>query len=181
MSRQAVAPYTRPSSPSAKRSATKARQRQPRSAGNWTMVVLLLLFLAVAAGLFLPTSIVLGAAMIPSLVALMVDQDPDKLGTITVAPINFCGALPTAMSLWSSNNTVPHALHLLSEPLAWLIMYGAAAIGWVLYFVIPPIISSFVVRRHQAEITRLTEHQEKLVAEWGADVAGSALQANNAD
>ena len=180
MSRQAIAPYNpRTASARSGKGAAGKRQKQPRSAGNWMMIVLLLLFLVIAAGLFLPTSMILGAAMIPSLVALLIDQDPDKMGAITVASINFCGALPSAMSLWSGNNSVPHAMSLLSDPMNWMVMYGAAAIGWTIYYVVPPIISGCVVRRHEGEIARLTEHQEKLVAEWGPNVSGPSGQSES--
>ena len=183
MSRQALAPYNNRTAKarSTKPAGVANRQRQPRSTGTWMMIVLLLVFLAMAAALFLPTAIVLGAAMIPSLVALMIDEDPDKMGTITVAPINFCGALPSVMALWSTNNSMPQALQLLADPVNWMVMYGAAAIGWTIYYVIPPIISGCVVRRHETEIARLTEHQEKLVAEWGADVAGQPSQGKEND
>lgn len=156
-------------------------QKRGGSASKGLMIALLLMFLALAAGLFLPTSVLLITGMIPTFVALLVDQDPDKYAAITVAPVNFCGILPSAIALWSGENTLPQALRLLSEPVNWLTMYGAAAIGWMLFFAIPPIIATFVVRRHEGEISRLTEHQEKLAEEWGAEVAGPSLQAERVE
>lgn len=185
MSRQALAPISnRPAKGKVRtRQASSAkRPKQARSTGTWMMIVLLLLFLALAAGLFLPTAIVLGAAMIPSIVALMIDDDPDKLGTMTVAPLNLCGALPSVMALWSRDNSIGQAMHQLSEPTNWLMMYGAAAIGWAIYSFVPPIVSGCVVRRHEAEIARLADHQRKLVEEWGSDVANAAsAQPNKKD
>lgn len=179
MSRQAIVPYARPQAP--RRTAHPAPAKRGKRGGSATkgmMIALLLMFLALAAGLFLPTSVLLITGMIPTFVALLVDQDPDKYAAITVAPVNFCGILPSAIALWSGENTLPQALRLLSESVNWLTMYGAAGIGWMLFFAIPPVIASVVVRRHEGEIARLTEHQEKLVEEWGAEVAGPSLQAD---
>ena len=180
MPRQALVPYADPPAQrTGQRPAARSKKR-PRSAGKGAMIVLLLMFMALAAGLFLPTSIVLGAAMVPTIVALLTDQDPEKYATLTVGPLNFCGVLPMAITLWSGENSLTQALRLLSDPVNWLMMYGAAGLGWMLFYMIPPVVAAFVVRRHEAEIARLTEHQEKLVEEWGAEVAGPAMQSNDA-
>ena len=181
MTRQAIVPYASPSASRRNPRPSVRPKKRSGSAGKGALIFLMLMFLALAAGLFLPTSIVLATAMVPTIVALLIDQDPEKYAAITVGPLNFCGALPTAITLWSGSNSVQEALRLLSEPVNWLMMYGAAGVGWMLFYTIPPVVSSIVVRGHEAEVARLTEHQAKLVEEWGPEVAGPALQSDQLD
>jgi hypothetical protein len=137
-------------------------------------LVLLVLFLIPAALLFLPSTLVLAIGMAPTLVALVVDRDPEKYAAITVGPVNFCGVLPSLIVLWQSGHEMSGAVRLLADPLNWVVMFGAAAAGWVILFTVPPAVAAFLVHRNEAEIKRLTAHQEDLVEEWGPEVAQSA-------
>jgi hypothetical protein len=134
----------------------------------------LLLFVLPAAALFMPTTLIVLVGLVPTLVALIVDRDPEKFAAITVGPINFCGVLPAALALWQGEHSVERASAILAEPNNWLIMYGAAAVGWLIYFSVPPAVGAFMAYRNEIEIKRLTDHQEQLVEEWGPEVAAQA-------
>ena len=140
-------------------------------------VTILIIFLIPAGLLFLPTTVVLLVGLVPSLVALIIDRDPEKYAAITVAPINFCGVLPLIFTLWQQGHEFRHAIGLLSDPVNWLIMFGAAAVGWVIFFCVPPAVAALLTHMNEAEIKRLTAHQEKLVEEWGPEVAQRSLLA----
>jgi hypothetical protein len=150
-------------------------REKPKRRVSRAGLVVLALFSIPAALLFLPTTLLLAIGMVPTLVALVVDRDPEKYAAITVGPINFCGVLPSAISLWQAGHEMSQAVALLAEPLNWLIMYGAAAAGWMIYFTLPPAVAAFLAHRNESEIKSLTEHQEKLVEEWGPEVAQSAV------
>jgi len=151
--------------------------RRRRGAGG---LLVLLLFLIPAAALFMPTALIVLVGMVPTLVALIVDRDPEKFAAITVGPINFCGVLPAALALWQGQHSVDRASAILSDPNTWLIMYGAAAAGWLIYFTVPPAVGAFIAHRNEVEIKRLTDHQERLVEEWGPEVAALAAGSNGA-
>ncbi len=119
----------------------------------------------------MPTALLVAVGMIPSLVAYIVDRDPDKTAAMTVAPLNICGILPFTMDMWKHQHTMQAATQALADPLTWLVMYGAAAIGWALYFLVPPIVTNFEVMRAEARIETLIGKKKDLVEEWGPETA----------
>jgi len=151
-----------------------AKKSPPRGGGKrkkkslWTFLLLLL-----PAGLVvLPTSILFGLGMIPTMVAYVIDRDPDKPAPITVGGLNFCGCLPYAIDLWKHGGGVNAALKVFGDPMAWLVMYGAAAVGWAFYYGIPPAVANAEVMRSERRIDALKQRKVALVQEWGPDVAG---------
>lgn len=151
-----------------------AKKSPPRGGGKrkkkslWTFLLLLL-----PAGLVvLPTTILFGLGMIPTMVAYVVDRDPEKPAPITVGGLNFCGCLPYAIDLWKHGGGISAALKVFSDPMAWLVMYGAAAVGWAFYYGIPPAVANAEVMRSERRIDALKQRKVGLVQEWGPDVAG---------
>jgi hypothetical protein len=135
--------------------------------------MLTLLLLVIPAGLIvLPTSILFGVGMIPTIVAYIVDRDPEKSAPITVGGVNFCGCMPFAIDLWKHQHTIGAVAKLLGDPLSWLTMYGAAAVGWGLYYGIPPVVAGMEVSRAEKRVEVLKQKKVALVQEWGPDVAG---------
>ncbi|MGR0186807.1 hypothetical protein [Azospirillum aestuarii] len=135
--------------------------------------MLTLILLIIPAGLVvLPTSILFGIGMIPTIVAYVTDRDPEKSAPITVGGLNFCGCMPYAIELWKHNHTIGAAGKIFMDPLAWLVMYGSAAIGWALYFGIPPLVANFEVMRAEKRVSALKDVKVGLVQEWGPEVAG---------
>lgn len=147
--------------------------RAPRRRRRNPTVILFWLALGLLIGLaVLPTTILFLVGMAPTLVALAIDRDREKYAAITVGSLNFCGVMPSALSLWFGLHTVDHALTLLSNPFNWLIMYFAAGLGWVLYHAVPPVVAIFLTMRSEREMEGLKERQQSLIAEWGEAVTG---------
>lgn len=149
----------------------KSRGKAKRKGGGrhiWTFLLLIL----PAALVVLPTTIVFGVGMIPTIVAFVVDRDPEKPAPITVGGLNFCGCMPYAIDLWKHGHTIGAAAKVFADPLAWLVMYGAAAIGWAFYYGIPPMVANAEVMRAEKRIEVLRKKKVALVQEWGPQVAG---------
>ncbi len=162
----------RPPPPPAPAPQSGPAPRRRRGAGG---LLIVFLFALPGAALFLPTTLLVMVGLVPTLVALIVDRDAEKFAAITVGPVNFCGVLPAALALWQGAHSVDRAMTILAEPAYWLVMYGAAAAGWLIYFSVPPAVGAYLAHRNEVEIERLTEHQERLVEEWGPEVAAQAL------
>lgn len=143
-------------------------RRRKKKGGMLTLILLI-----IPAGLIvLPTSILFGIGMIPTIVAYVVDRDPEKSAPITVGGLNFCGCMPFAIDLWKHQHTLGAAAKIFADPLAWLVMYGAAAVGWGLYYGIPPLVAGMEVTRAEKRVEVLKGKKVALVQEWGPDVAG---------
>jgi hypothetical protein len=144
-----------------------ARKKKKKGGG-----LTLILLIVPAALIVLPTTILFGIGMIPTIVAYVVDRDPDKSAPITVGGLNFCGCMPFAIDLWKHQHTIGAAAKIFADPLAWLVMYSAAAVGWGLYYGIPPLVAGMEVTRAEKRVEVLKQKKVALVQEWGPDVAG---------
>src|SRR5258708_402789 len=84
----------------------------------------------------LPLCMILVPGMMPSLVVLFVDRGRPRYLSYSVAVMNFAGVLPFLLSL-VGHMTLTAAAAKLSDPLTWLVTYGAAGAGWVICAVTP--------------------------------------------
>lgn len=154
------------------------RKPARKKRGNvWTFMLLVI----PAAMVMLATTVLLLVGMIPTMVAFVIDRDPDKPAPITVGGLNFCGCLPFAIDLWKHGGGVAQVMKLLVDPMAWLVMYGAAAVGWAFFFGIPPLVASAEIMRSERRVELLKTKKVSLVKEWGPEVAGDPSDDDGAD
>src|SRR3954469_25210120 len=104
------------------------RGRKKGKGASSSVFTMLLIMLPVGL-IFLPSTILLTAGMIPTAVAYVVDRDPDKTAPMTVGGLNLAGVVTFLISLWQAGHTMAALTKVLTDPFAWLVMYGAAALG----------------------------------------------------
>lgn len=146
----------------------------PRSRGVRGYVVLALM-LPVAIVLF-PSFVVLGVAMVPSVVAWLVDPGNRRHLVATVGSLNFAGSLFFLVRLWTDEHDIAHALGVLHDAMGWLVAYGAAAIGYGVYYFMPTVTEGIVRLRAEAQLARLEREMRALSDEWGEEVGNSTQQ-----
>jgi hypothetical protein len=108
--------------------------------------------------------------MLPTIVAWIVDRREEKYAAYCVGGFNLSGLMPYLFALWGGGDTM-HALGgILGSPFSWLVMYGAAALGWLANYWAPQV--TMRIRRHRdaAEVVRLRKRQEQILEEWGPEV-----------
>lgn len=127
--------------------------------------------------LILPTTLLVLAGMIPSMVAYAVDRHDDKAAALTVGSMNVCGVMPFCIQLWQHGHVLRYAIDLLSQPVTFMVMYSAAAVGWLLYFTIPPLVAGWAASRDQARIVSLDDQRQALTEIWGPEVTTPAAHA----
>lgn len=137
-------------------------------------VLLILAAIVAVAIVATPTALVFAIGLLPTIVALLIDRDPGRYGAIAVGSLNFCGVFPSAIDLWQHGHTVQQALDTIANPYDLAIMFGAAGVGWLLYFGLPPLIGALLVQKHEAEIRRIEGRQAALEEEWGPDINNAA-------
>ena len=125
---------------------------------------------------FFPTILLLLIGMAPSIVAYIVDKRPRKVKARSISYLNFAGCLPYALKLWMGQNTISGVLELVFEPSVLMIMYSSAAVGWMLNFIMAPIMSAYLAVQHEAKIRSISSRQEDLIKEWGSEVKGQYTQ-----
>ena len=125
---------------------------------------------------FFPTILLLLIGMAPSIVAYIVDKRPRKVTARSIGYLNFAGCLYYALKLWTGQNTISGVLELVSEPSALMIMYSSAAVGWMLNFIMVPIMSAFLAVQHEAKNRSISDGRKSLIREWGSVVKGQFTQ-----
>jgi hypothetical protein len=138
---------------------------QPR---KWSL--LLMMLVTPVALLLLPTTLVLIPAMIPTIVARVVDPAPGRHLTITVGSLNFAGSLWFVHQLWSQGQSFHAIMPTLSDMLGWLAALVGAGCGWTIYILMPAVSRSIAVSRSDARLARLRKQQAELVEQWGEPV-----------
>ena len=122
--------------------------------------------------LLLPTTVVLLAAMVPTLVARIVDPAPGRHLTITVGSLNFAGALWFMYDLWSAGQGFSEIMPTLGDMMGWLCALVGAGTGWAIYSLMPILSRSIATAKSNARMSRIRKSQEDLVEQWGDPVRG---------
>ena len=120
--------------------------------------------------MFFETLVLFSGGMIPTFVAYMVDPSKKKQITKTVGYANITGCFIVALDMWTYNNTLDQALYLLGIPSNWLIMFGTASVGWIVYFIMRPLVGTYLSITFDVRRKRLQESEDGLIEEWGDEV-----------
>ena len=146
-------------------------------AGKLLMTVALLAMIPFS----LPTMLLLFAGMLPTLVAALTDRSISRYAWICVGGCNFAGLCPAVLNLWFGHHEITYALHQVTSVRVMLMAYMAAAGGWGLYFIAPPIVLTIMAATSKRRAAALTAQLKKLEEEWGTDVQQKAAMAIAAD
>jgi hypothetical protein len=151
-----------------------AKPGVPRRGGNRgstfvTVSVILVTALAMTA---LPLCILVLAGCLPTIVAVLVDRHRGRYLARTVGAMNLAGVMPGALKMWMVGISFHSLLQVINSPFTWLVMYGGAAAGWVLYFTVPPIVVMVFQVNSDETRRRLEARAKALVEEWGEEVSG---------
>jgi hypothetical protein len=118
----------------------------------------------------LPSVLLIFFGMLPTIVSAIIDRTPKRNATFCVGGINLCGVFPYMMELWVGDNTMDGAMRILTDVFSLIVMYGAAAFGWMIFQSLPPVVSTFVTVIAQSRVASLRSSQRQLIEEWGEDV-----------
>ena len=120
----------------------------------------------------LPLCLLLLAGLLPTIVAVVVDRHPRRYLARTVGAMNLAGITPGAFQMWEAGISFSALQMVISSPYTWLVMYGAAGIGWVLYFCVPPVVGMVIDVKVDETRRRLEARTKVLIEEWGEEVTG---------
>lgn len=129
------------------------------------LIVIALMVLVISRYAF----ILFSAAMLPSIVSIFLDRHIHKCSSATVCTFNLIGFLPYLMQLWSSASVDALAKFLLIDFNTWLVIYGAAIIGQLLYFAFPVLIIRIFSVKNNIAINALEKRRDELSDEWSTE------------
>ena len=149
----------------------KKSVKNNKNGGSSLRPLLWVILLSIVLLKFPESVILLIVGMLPTMVAFIIDKSSGKYATLCVGAMNITGVFPSILELWTGQNSFSQAIQIITNVFDLVIMYGAAGFGWILYIVIPSVVSALLNLLAQRRITRLRNQQRELINEWGKDVA----------
>jgi hypothetical protein len=124
----------------------------------------------------LPSAVLLCFGMLPTMCAFLIDRTSHRYATRCVGALNFAGCWPYLLNLWKAGHGMVEAVQILLDPVAWLVIYGSAAAGWLCYLSFPSVAWALMDVFAGRRIAYLRKEQRKLIEDWGDDVAKAPIQ-----
>ena len=115
---------------------------------------------------------VLALGMLPTLGAFVADRDPQKHLMVSVGLLNFCGSVYPMLTLWELGQTYEAMNLVIGDVYNWLVAYGAAGCGWLIYICMPSIAGAYYRVVTETRVRMLAAQKRKLIETWGDEVAG---------
>ncbi len=137
----------------------------------WAGIVLSGLVLGLVS---IPTLELIAVGMAPTVVAWALNREKEPYGPLCVGALNFAGIVPFLPETFGGATTLFAGSGVLVNNFVWFTIYGAAAVGWLIYLALPPIFAAAAIYRAERRVARLRERQRELIVEWGEEVAGGA-------
>lgn len=122
---------------------------------------------------FLPTTLLLCIGMMPTLVAALVDRSRRKTKAITVGSINLAGCTPFMLEMWMQGQTFEKAVEIIVNPTAIIVMYMAAAVGYLIDWAMSGIVASVLYQKGLSRRGEIQKRQRELIERWGEEVTGN--------
>jgi hypothetical protein len=149
--------------------AAKAAGGARKFAGGATLLLVAGTILAVTA---LPLCVLFVAGLLPTFVAALVDRHRGRYLARAVAATNLAGLVLPVLELLRLGVSLAGIAHILGLPYIWLVMYGAAGMGWLLNLAMPSLARVIVDLRADQLQHQLELRTADLVKEWGEEVSG---------
>lgn len=119
-----------------------------------------------------PSAALIAVGMLPSVVALISNRGLPKFKVLSVSALNFAGCFPYVLQIWANGLTIEKGFQILMDPFVIIVIYLAAAVGYMIDWFLTGYIASLLYQRGQARITAIDARQNELIGRWGDEIAG---------
>ena len=126
----------------------------------------------VTAFVFMPTTVMLCLAMLPTLAAWMSDRMRGETRALTIGSMNIAGTTPYLLKLWSTGHDLDNALSIITDPQTIIVIYCAAGVGWIIDWAIAGVVATVMQQGGVSRLKDIKERQEALAERWGQEVTG---------
>ncbi len=110
------------------------------------------------------------AAMLPTIFAIFFDKNSHRCLSATICSFNLIGVMPYLIRMWESSSVDYVAKQILADVGTWMIIYGAAFIGQLLYASMPLLIVKLYSTKINVKISKYEKKHKSLCDQWGIDV-----------
>lgn len=109
------------------------------------------------------------SGMLPTIFAIFFDKNTHKCLSATICSFNLIGIIPFLVRMWTSNSIDYMAKQILADISTWMIIYGAAFIGLMIYISLPMLIVKLYGAKMQVQVDKLQKQHNKVCEEWGIE------------
>ena len=149
----------------------KVQQPKGKGGGGGMLLGMVFIFALIILALVSMASVVLVLfGLLPTFVAFLIDRSAYRFAFLSVFSMNFAGLFPYLLDLWMGSNSLSVAIDSLTDVFALFTIYGSAAVGWILFAITPPIVTTGMTFIAQRRVSILRAKQKKLIEEWGDSV-----------
>jgi hypothetical protein len=129
----------------------------------------------VCAVLFMPTTMILLAGMMPTLAANIIDKSRQKSRAISVGMMNFAGCMPFLLELWlgPAPNSMDAATVIVLQPKTIIIIYVVAAAGYAIEAAVTGMVATMMQQRARARLREIERSLVEMTDRWQEYVDGS--------
>lgn len=110
------------------------------------------------------------AAMLPTIFAIFFDRNEHRCLSATICSFNLIGVMPYLSRVWEASSVDYLAKQLLADVGAWMVIYGAAFIGQLLYASMPLLVVKLYWTRIKSKSDKLEKQHSQLCTQWGIDI-----------
>ena len=122
------------------------------------------------------------AAMLPTIFAIFFDRNYHKCLSATICSFNLIGVMPYLVRMWESNSVDHTAKMMLADISTWMVIYGAAFMGQLIYATLPLLFVKALAARVQVRVGKLEKEHKEICKDWGIgspDSKGTKAQQEN--
>jgi len=130
--------------------------------------------IALAAILFLPTTMIIIFGMMPTFASFVIDRTISKNRTICVGFMNFAGCFPFLLDLWTKfgERNMENALFIITDTKTIIVMYLLAAGGYAIDLAVTGVTASIIVQQSESRLKAIRKQQAEMIDQWGDKVTG---------
>ena len=107
------------------------------------------------------------AAMVPTMVMIVVDRRIFRCGSATVCAFNLVGVLPYLTMILHSASMDDAAKSFILDTKVWALIYGFAIFGQMVYWIVPIIFARLYFIKTKVEVSILQANSDKVCSDWG--------------
>lgn len=138
--------------------------------------IMLILFCLITMAFLRTGFVFIIVAMLPSVVAYYFDQSANRYTFKSIFYCNAAGVLPYFGQMVKLGPSSANLQGIMNHPLTWFVVFGAAAMGYILTTITPMIAEVLIGSLHNTQVKGLERAQKKIQKEWGAEITKFGLE-----
>jgi hypothetical protein len=109
------------------------------------------------------------SGMLPTIFAIFFDRNSHKCLSATICSFNLIGVIPFLVRMWSTSSVDHMAKQILADLNTWMIIYGSAFVGLMIYITLPMLVVKLYSAKMQVQVNKLEQQHSKICEEWGIE------------